>query len=659
MTFACMAPAVLSTILNYPDRAKHKIATRPRFAVAGAPPPAAFIERLEKELGWEFIADLRADRDGADPHRLDAGLRTTEPRGLRRGARAPACEAIGVEIQVLDDDGKPVPKDDRRVGEVCARSNVVFKGYWRQPEETAKAIHDGYFHTGDLGVWDECGNIHIVDRKKDVIISGGENISSPEIEDALYQHPARARVRGDRRAEREVGRDAEGAHRAAARGDRDDRGEIIEFCRERLAHFKCPTSVEFVVSCRARRPASSRSSSCARATGQGGSGASPVPHRPCAVPEARSKLRRAVRSHPRATSGSRGLRSRRGFRSAPLEVLHRALVPLRRLARLERPEVAPPTRPRVLLARVEAIAGRAELADHVFPCARRCAPPARTAVERAQLVLRAFEHGLAPPRELPAGVIEALLVSMTWRDQRLPLRAVPRLALRPSSAAGPGARRLARRGRAADGTLGPDGLPRGRSRAFRPRRAAADLACRARARGDAAACRSRASALRVARERVLDTRRLRPLPLRTSRSALSRVRAGAVPGFGGASFTPARRALESPIAIACFVDRAPCFPSRMWCISSRTNSPACVLGDLPALRSRSARSSVFFSGMTPPPSHPIVRRCKTRAQIPPDARARGFEPTRRGAALGALLGDQRIRIYQDGRIEGALALEPD
>ena len=99
-------------------------------------------------------------------------------------------EAIGVDVQVLDDDGNPVPMDGETIGEVCARSNVVLKGYWLQPEETAKAIYDGYFHSGDLGVWDEFGNIHIVDRKKDVIISGGENISSPEIEDALYKHPA-------------------------------------------------------------------------------------------------------------------------------------------------------------------------------------------------------------------------------------------------------------------------------------------------------------------------------------------------------------------------------------------------------------------------------------------------------------------------------------
>ena len=98
---------------------------------------------------------------------------------------------IGVDIQMLDDEGVPVPKDGVTIGEVCARSNVVLKGYWRAAGGDRRARSTAATSTrGDLGVWDEFGNIHIVDRKKDVIISGGENISSPEIEDALYKHPA-------------------------------------------------------------------------------------------------------------------------------------------------------------------------------------------------------------------------------------------------------------------------------------------------------------------------------------------------------------------------------------------------------------------------------------------------------------------------------------
>ena len=242
VTFACMAPTVLRTILDYPDRAAHTIETKPRFIVAGAPPPAAFIDRLENELGWEFIEiyGLTETAPLLTVNHTDFNTRKDDyPRRSRAGV-----PAIGVDLVVLDDDDQPVPKDNASVGEVCARSNVVFKGYWEQPEETAKAVRDGYFHTGDLAVWDEVGSIHIVDRKKDVIISGGENISSPDIEDVLYRHPAVLECAvigvpherwGETPKALVVRRDGVNAAEA----------EIIGFCRDNLAHFKCPTSVEF------------------------------------------------------------------------------------------------------------------------------------------------------------------------------------------------------------------------------------------------------------------------------------------------------------------------------------------------------------------------------------------------------------------------------
>ena len=242
VTFACMAPTVLRTILDYPDRAAHTVETKPRFIVAGAPPPAAFIDRLENELGWEFIEiyGLTETAPLLTVNHTDFNTRKDDyPRRSRAGV-----PAIGVDLVVLDDDDQPVPKDNASVGEVCARSNVVFKGYWEQPEETAKAVRDGYFHTGDLAVWDEVGSIHIVDRKKDVIISGGENISSPDIEDVLYRHPAVLECAvigvpherwGETPKALVVRRDGVNAAEA----------EIIGFCRDNLAHFKCPTSVEF------------------------------------------------------------------------------------------------------------------------------------------------------------------------------------------------------------------------------------------------------------------------------------------------------------------------------------------------------------------------------------------------------------------------------
>ena len=243
VTFACMAPAVLRTILDYPDKAKHEIRTRPRFVVAGAPPPAAFIERLETELGWNFIQiyGLTETAPLLTVSQPDAHWQRGD---YARRSRA-GVAGIGVELQVLGDDGKPVPKDGESVGEVCARSNVVFAGYWEQPDQTDACVYDGFFHTGDLGVWDETESVHIVDRKKDVIISGGENISSPEIEDALYQHSAvlECAVIG---VPHEKWGETPKALVVLREGEDVNEAGLIAFCREHLAHFKCPTSIDFV-----------------------------------------------------------------------------------------------------------------------------------------------------------------------------------------------------------------------------------------------------------------------------------------------------------------------------------------------------------------------------------------------------------------------------
>ena len=243
VTFACMAPAVLRTILDTPNKDKYAIRTKPRFTIAGAPPPAAFIERLETELGWDFI-QIYGLTETAPILTVSMPDFGTKKDDWQRRSRA-GVPALGVEIALLDGDAKPVPKDGVSVGEVCARSNVVFKGYWEQPDETNKAIHGGYFHTGDLAVWDEHGSIHIVDRAKDVIISGGENISSPDIEAALYKHPAvvECAVIG---VPHEKWGETPKALVVLKPGTKLSEAELIEFSRDHLAHFKCPTSVEFL-----------------------------------------------------------------------------------------------------------------------------------------------------------------------------------------------------------------------------------------------------------------------------------------------------------------------------------------------------------------------------------------------------------------------------
>jgi len=205
-----------------------------RVVLAGAPPPTRTIERIRSDLGWEFIQIygltetsplLTMNRGRAEYDTLTPG-----ERAVRLGrAGAPA---LGVRLSV---DGE---------GEVLAASNVVMAGYWEQPEQTVDAIHDGWFHTGDGGTIDDEHYLTISDRKKDVIISGGENVSSIEVEDCIFSHPAVAEV-----AVIGVPHDKWGetvmALVVVAPGATLTEDDVIEHCRGRLTHFKCPTAVEF------------------------------------------------------------------------------------------------------------------------------------------------------------------------------------------------------------------------------------------------------------------------------------------------------------------------------------------------------------------------------------------------------------------------------
>jgi fatty-acyl-CoA synthase len=235
--FNC-APAVINAVLDAAGaRRKRGLAVpgkgRVRVVVAGAPPPSKTIERIETELGWEFIQIygltetsplLTINRAPAEWDALDSGERA------KRLSRA-GVPAVGVRMDV---DGS---------GEILARSNHVFEGYWNQPEETAKAIVDGWFHTGDGGHAEDAYTV-IADRKKDVIITGGENVSSIEVEDCLFQHPAVAEVAVIGVPDEKWGETIK-ALVVLRPGQQATERDLIEFTRGRMAHFKCPTAIEF------------------------------------------------------------------------------------------------------------------------------------------------------------------------------------------------------------------------------------------------------------------------------------------------------------------------------------------------------------------------------------------------------------------------------
>jgi acyl-CoA synthetase (AMP-forming)/AMP-acid ligase II len=235
VTVMCGAPAVAAAILDAAAAWDGPIPGSgvTRITVAGAPPPTRTIERIESELGWEFVqvygltetapivtmARRRAEWDG------DSIAERAQKLG-RAGA-----PVIGAEIGTTED------------GEVLVRSNVVMEGYWEQPAETAKVIVDGWFHTGDGGFVDAEHYLHIADRIKDVIISGGENVSSIEVEDALFTHPAVAEVAVIGVPDDKWGETVK-ALVVLRPGATADEAALIEHCRSRLAHFKCPTSIE-------------------------------------------------------------------------------------------------------------------------------------------------------------------------------------------------------------------------------------------------------------------------------------------------------------------------------------------------------------------------------------------------------------------------------
>ena len=207
-----------------------------RIVVGGAPPPTATIERVETELGWEFIQiyGLTETSPLLTLNRRRAEWDALTPAERARTSAGPGRRRSACALRVDDD------------GEVLARGNVVFGGYWQQPEATAEALADGWFHTGDGGRLDDEGYLTISDRKKDVIITGGENVSSIEVEDCLCQHPAVAEAAVIGVPDEKWGETVKAIVVLQAGRTPSASDELIAHCRARLAHYKCPTSIEFV-----------------------------------------------------------------------------------------------------------------------------------------------------------------------------------------------------------------------------------------------------------------------------------------------------------------------------------------------------------------------------------------------------------------------------
>jgi fatty-acyl-CoA synthase len=248
ISMLCAAPTVLIGIANGPERLRHEAKRGVRILTAGAPPAAATIERVENELGWVItqaygltetspfitVCELRPEHDGL----------SCEERSVIKARQGVELLTSG-ELLVVDEDGRQVPHDGETLGEIIVRGNAVMQGYYQDPLATAEAMRDGWFHTGDAAVIHPDGYVEIRDRLKDVIISGGENISSVEVEGVLLRHPAAQEVAIVGLPHERWG-EAPHAFVVLKAGAKTTEDELLQFVRSRLAHFKAPHGVTFL-----------------------------------------------------------------------------------------------------------------------------------------------------------------------------------------------------------------------------------------------------------------------------------------------------------------------------------------------------------------------------------------------------------------------------
>ena len=248
VTYLCGAPIVMNFIVNATDHERRSFDHQVNMMTAGAPPPAALLESMQ-EIGFDVthvygLTETYGPAVVCDWHEEWNALGAVEQaeRKSRQGVRYPVLQ----DLTVMDPATMTeVPADGETMGEVMFRGNIVMKGYLKNPTATEEALGDGWFHSGDLGVRHPDGYIQLKDRSKDIIISGGENISSIEVEDTIFRHPAVLNVAVVAKPDEKWGETPCAFVELKRDPDTVTEGDIIAFCRDNLAHFKCPRYVVF------------------------------------------------------------------------------------------------------------------------------------------------------------------------------------------------------------------------------------------------------------------------------------------------------------------------------------------------------------------------------------------------------------------------------
>jgi acyl-CoA synthetase (AMP-forming)/AMP-acid ligase II len=248
VTSCAMVPTMVTALVNYPEKQRFDLSSLHTITIGGAASSSTLVREVEEKLGCACISGY-----GLTETCPVLALSSMKPVVACAGEERFARQAMtgfaipGVELRVVDDKGQDVPNDGVTIGEIIVRGDGVMEGYWGQPEATQAVVKNGWFHSGDVATVDQHNYIHIVDRKKDIIVSGGENISSLEVERILAAHSNVYEaivipVPDDKWGE------VPKALVVLKPGSEITATELLEFCRSRLSHYKCPRSLEFVES---------------------------------------------------------------------------------------------------------------------------------------------------------------------------------------------------------------------------------------------------------------------------------------------------------------------------------------------------------------------------------------------------------------------------
>ncbi|HKW56212.1 MAG TPA: long-chain-fatty-acid--CoA ligase [Candidatus Acidoferrum sp.] len=245
-TSLSLVPAMASALVNCSERTKHNLSSLQRISIGGAASSPTLVREVEEKLNCHCYSGY-----GLTETSPVLTWSAMKPGVLWEGEQRYFGQAMtgyafpGVELRVVDANDQDVPRDGKAIGEIVTRTDGVMKGYYGQPEATAAVMQGGWFHTGDMATWNEDGYLLVVDRKKDIIVSGGENISSLEVEKAVLSHPAVMEATIIPVPDARWG-EVPKALVVLRPSQQASERELIEHCRARLTHYKCPQSVEFL-----------------------------------------------------------------------------------------------------------------------------------------------------------------------------------------------------------------------------------------------------------------------------------------------------------------------------------------------------------------------------------------------------------------------------